>query len=249
MAVKDNIVEGASITEVAGVIEAATQIMFVTETDSPLFESALAQEGVPKAGDKLNDANENVRVIRRIPIVVGIDAKQSPTEFLLKISIDYELQRPDAPAPYPLRGGASLQQIQTSKQRDGTPLTVTSATAGAEPQVATANVLQPQMNISFDRVISTPFPSTHADKYIGKVNDATFLAKPARTWLCTAVPFEIVDESKSPPRYRFTYELENNPETWDESVGFKKDDGTFEEGTSLEVVWHEEISFTTIMQS
>lgn len=249
MAVKDNIVEGASLTEVAGVIEAATQIMFVSETDSPLFESALAQEGVPKAGDKLNNANPNVRVIRRIPIVVGINAKKVPTEFLLKVSIDYELQRADEPVPYPLRGGASLQQIQTSKQRDGTALTVTSATEGAEPQVATATVLQPQLNISFERVIATPLPSVHADKYIGKVNDATLLSKPKRTWLCTAVPFEIVDESKSPPRYRFTYELENNPEGWDESVGFKKDDGTFEEGTSLEVVWHEEVSFSPIMQS
>lgn len=245
MAVGTELVEGASLTEIAGVIEAATLIFPVTETVSPIFENALAQAGLPQPGDKLNNANPNVKVIRRIPVIVGIDG----AVITLKVSIDYELQRPDEPARFPLRGGASLQQTQTSKRKDGTTIIVTSAAEGAATQVATVNVFQATQNIAFERVIATPFPSVRAKEFIDKVNDATFLSEPRGTWLCTAVPFDIVDESESPPRYRFTYELENDPNGWGSSVGFKKDDGTFEEGTFVDVEHKEETSFSLLMKS
>ena len=54
MAVSEELVLDSSLTEENGKFIAATTVVMVTESDSPILLKALEQSGVPQPGDKLN---------------------------------------------------------------------------------------------------------------------------------------------------------------------------------------------------
>lgn len=81
------------------------------------------------------------------------------------------------------------------------------------------NVPFPQGNIQLQG-ISDPAtnPWDVANQFIAAINDNTWLTKPARTWICSEVQWDILDVRDQV--YRFGFEFQNNPDEWDPTAVF-----------------------------
>jgi hypothetical protein len=129
-----------------------------------------------------------------------------------------------------LRGGTTLKQIQTQKDRDGNPIYVshlwpatshelypdgTPKANTTERAIATINALVPMSSISGRLIVATNTPGAITQDYAGKVNSSTWQGGAERTWLCTSATFELVDNTTSPKLYALDFVFEYDDQTWD----------------------------------
>ena len=266
MAIVDTL-KDATLTEVNGEVVSARTAAFVAMEEDDSFQDAMSQDGVPQPGDSLNSTTEkNVVVVRRSPKVVGrteIDGVEYP---LVKIDIEYELVREDdggseaepleeAKTQYALRGGASIRQDTTTKDRDGTTLKLKYANAadGATVQVSEVTVFKVENFFEREIVEATNDPDSIVEDFVNKVNSVTFRGLAAGKWLCTSVTYTLHNAKSSPKEYRFTYRFESSADDngWTYQALWKEDgkvpsdvaDGSSPFGI-LSVNWHAEKDFT-----
>lgn len=234
----------STMTEENGEIVSAVAVYFVTGiTASPILDAALNTSGIPQPGDTLNASNENLKVKSRVPTIVGITESFLYT---VRVDVSYELDRPEAEVTYSLRGGASLNQIETEKDRSGNPIELT---YGSLTVRATITPLSVQGNFQCEIVETTDDPDGIVSQYINHTNAAAFRGKPIGTWLCTHVEYEPRDLSNPANReYRFAYEFSYKEEGWKYTVAYKGDDGYIPEdvveGTGIKTIeWHPSVDF------
>lgn len=216
-------IQEVRLEEIAGEIRQATRVLYLDVYSTPVFFNALSDPQVPQAGDALNADYPNVKVIRRIPTVVRTPGVNNGYATRVRIEIQYELQRPRTDN-FALRGGSSLQQIETGKKQDGSAITLTYNSTTYPVRIP---VLAPQGNLSREIEESTNDPDAIVDDWVGHVNSATWRGGSAKSWLCTNVTYELIDRKNNPKRYRFTYEFEktNDPDGWKITEVYKDSSG------------------------
>ena len=247
-----DLVEGSFLTEEYGENVEAVRIAIVhlSKSETPIFENALAKSIVPEPGASLNNDSPNVKVFRRTPKIVGLDG----SNVTVQVTVEYQIQRPESDAPNPLRGGASLTQIETAKGRDGSQITVTH---DGDTQGGQISVLVAQANFSREIIEQTDDPEAIQNEWIGKVNLNQWKGGSPRTWICSDVQYELVERNDSgTDRYSFTYSFEqsDNPDGWDPTVVYQNADGTIPEGLVdgdgiKTIEWYEEKDFNTKFSS
>lgn len=237
--------EGGTLTEENGEIVAASENWVVPDiSTSPVVFTAMEATGLPEAGDALNASYPNVKVKSRQ--ITEIVRQNDTSTWTAYITITYELDRPEAEVTFSLRGGASVNQIETDKDRSGNPIELT---YGSKTVRATANVLDVQATFQCEIVETTNDPDGVVAQYVNHVNDSPFRGKPAGYWLCTHVEYEPRDLSNTQNReYRFGYEFSGKEEGWLYTVAYKGDDGYIPddvvEGTGIkDIEWHPERNF------
>lgn len=232
------------LTEENGEIVGATSVYHVTDvTGSPILETALDTSGVPQPGDSLNASHTDVKVKSRQAQIVGIP---SSGNYTVRVDVTYELDRPEAEVTFSLRGGASVNQIETEKDRAGNPIELT---YDGKTVRATVNVTSVEGTFQVELVEKTNDPDGLIAQYVNHTNSAAFRGKPRGTWLCTHAEYEPRDLSNTQDReYRFSYEFSYREEEWKYTVAYKGEDGYIPadvvEGQGIKTItWHPERDF------
>lgn len=129
-----------------------------------------------------------------------------------------------------LEGGTAIKTVQTSRNRDGSPIEVshdwpadTKATYPdgstkantTETVTATITVPVPMSTLRGEIYVQTATPGAITQAYAGKVNSQTWQNGEPRTWMCTESTFKLVDNTSSPPIYAIGFTFEYDEETWD----------------------------------
>lgn len=182
---------------------------------------------VPSSGSSVT-VNGSVLYLTKRSFVIGSkEGKGDATVNLLYERRDTAAAEGGTPK---LRGGSTLKQIETAKNSDGTDIVVThdwpsDTTAQyangetkadtTETRGGTIAVMVPMSTISGSYVQQTASPGAITKAYIGKLNSTTWQGGAARTWMCTSFTFELVDDTLSPPLYRFDFTFEYDDQTWD----------------------------------
>lgn len=109
-----------------------------------------------------------------------------------------ELQQPE------WEGGITLEQITIYKDKDGNPLTVTYK---GQTVAAPVTVLQPRPSLTVPKIIATKYPGAEMRNWVPTVNKTPWNKGAAKTWMCVAAPFRVVDNFSDPPRYRFIFQF------------------------------------------
>lgn len=226
--VKRRLIDGAGISQTADgftVTEVITVKNVGGDTVSRQY-NALTDAAVPSVGG-LHPVVPGVRVVSREIESMGADFN--------KVRVTWETpnggQTPLTPDDDPVwEIAVNIENTQGNTDKDGN-LVVVSYTYPADYKPA------PELrNQTVDQVGVVAFPkatfalrirqaenrdvvaiSGDAASYVGRVNNATFLGKPARTWLCAAVQ---ASGSVGAVPTEATYELLYNPDTWDVPVAF-----------------------------
>jgi len=255
MATTPPLIQESHIIEQFGEVTEAVMVHVVTpiyaSTLGHLFAQAAVAPGIPQPGDWLDATYfPNVRCETRTPRVVAWDG----TAGTVRMECVFRLQRPACEAQHPLRGGASLNQITTEKDRNGVPitlsytdpLTLNEDTIGAEVTV-------PDVHGHFTREIieATDIPDALVAEWINHVNAADWrLPGDTGEWLCSDIQYELIDRHAQPKRYKFQYEFERQPGGFLYTTIYKDKDGNIppdlEEGVGVkDIEWHWPKDFST----
>ena len=131
--------------------------------------------------------------------------------------------------------GAAISQVETNRWWDGTRIAVgytysssyapdprgVAGTTVNPPQGGRTTKLAPEATVRLCRK-EYGSPLVKATQYVGTMNDNTFMALPAKRWLCT----KIQGISEDRIWFDVEYEFQAREDTWDNEVGFiNPDDG------------------------
>ena len=121
-------------------------------------------------------------------------------------------------------GSTSVTQETTMVDSGGNPITVTydGLSQGVE-----AECYRPQLTMSATGIPSVAQPVPLAASWAGSLNPDTWMGCRAGCWMCTRFDFAPHDLADSPPRYKFTVEMQLNPKGWTPTV-FYRDPSTGE---------------------
>lgn len=209
MSVIQETVLETEIVERFGEIVEATTVDYpqIPKTQSFAREAiidAIDEAGVAKPGDPLDvNVAPNVKVVERRARIVGLSPDGNFVT--VRVEIHYEQQRPETEQDFALRGGATLTQIETSRDRDGNLITVEH-----EGDEQTARVTVPAIQGNFEREVElqTNDPDDVVAEWVNHVNSTTFRGAPAGHWLCSNVTYDLLDRTTIPKTYRFVFAFE-----------------------------------------
>lgn len=214
-----------------GLVEEITAVSLVvglTATDADWVTEALAATNLPAAGTVLIlSTGEKLYLENRDPKLVDGDntkAEVALTYRRLDGSSSTENQVPV------LSGGVALKQVRTSKDRNGNAIEVSHSwpedskavypdgqrkRLTTETITAQIDVFVPMASLSGEIVIQTATPGAISKAWVGYLNSTTWQGGEARTWMCTAAPFRLLDNTSSPPLWTFNFEFQQDDQTWD----------------------------------
>lgn len=91
------------------------------------------------------------------------------------------------------------------------------------------NVPVPVANFQMQGLIAIVNPWAVGQRFIARINKESWLNKPAKTWICSEVQWDIldprvgsvgIDKIQIEPLYRFGFEFQHDPDGWDPTVVF-----------------------------
>lgn len=231
-------VTNLSSSEKGGVLRSLTRKVIVRWTSTPpsdyqVLLQALATAGVPAAfsslpGTMLVVADRSVDLIEEDPGTVSVVLKY---EHILDGAYQM-LQNPTNGVIYG-KGKCSINQKPTNFYRpfgdpsqDASQILVAHTFPRDDPDVpgrtmvqgGEINVPYPQGNFQFEGIMVVNNPWNVVRDLIRTVNITTWLNQPELTWLCSDIDFSVLDASKG--WYRFSFEFQNDPDTWNPTVVF-----------------------------
>jgi hypothetical protein len=128
--------------------------------------------------------------------------------------------------------GASLTTVETQRDKDGVPLTVTYTPPGGEPnrQFVKAELSVPNATRRIERIEMFPDLAL-SDEFTGTVNAFPIWGRDSRTLIVTELQFSSRDGGAT---WNASYEFQYRPETWDTYVNHEtKETGEPTEGITL----------------
>lgn len=193
----------------------------LTDTDYGSLFDAMIATGVPDYGDTVSEA-PNLMVTQK-------DAKMIDST-LAEVIITYEpkelIQKFTESSKASLR--ASLNQVPTNKDKDGSTSSVEHTFPGDDPDPSFAGAtkvqggqwdkFQPQATLHFEGTQQVSDIVALALSTIGKTNDATWQGGAAGTWMCTGVEADVNNSGVSPIDYVLKIEFQYNPDGWDPTI-------------------------------
>lgn len=200
-------------------------------------DQILSSGAVPGSGSSIVANGSTLRLVKRTPVIDDDSGLGTALVDLL-----YERQESSTSEgggggttqTPTLEGGTSLKRVQTNRNRDGTPLSisyqwpagtkgvmadgVTPRDGAVETQGGKISVLVPMTTVSGSFTIATDDPGLIVQAYGGHVNAVTWQGGAPRTWMCTDSRFKLVDDSVSPPIYRLSFAFEYDELTHDDDT-------------------------------
>lgn len=85
-------------------------------------------------------------------------------------------------------------------------------------QLGEIKVPFPESNAQFEGYLTVINPVAYAQNLIACINSKVFMGQAERTWLCSEISWQVLRPDKN--LYRFGFEFQNNPDTWDPDVVF-----------------------------
>ena len=244
MAVKTDLIRGASYTEEAGegIDATETQVVTVDLSDPQISRIppeitrlALAGSGVRQPGDRWSTADNNLIVTGRSATIVGIEDNEATVEVEVKYRIIRKYASP------PLRGGSSLAQVERSTDWAGNDITVTH---NGDTQTGRVSAMLPTSNFVVERTVSTNDPTSVVRSWTGKVNGDHWHGETASMWMIVRADFTPVDMGSNPRKYLFEVEFERaqTRDGWQPSVAYvdpelKEIPEDLEEGVGIKSVY------------
>lgn len=199
------------------------------------FHAAANDSRVPKCGDSLGDYYPNIKCERRFASLMG------HTEngwVRVKVRCEYGLQRPPTD-PISVSGDSTLNQIKTTKDRNGNYIGMT---VGEEFKIFPVTVLQARNGFAVELTEQTSDPETLSGQWISTINSAEWRNGAKGEWMVMRVRYILKDRTTSPFTYTFTYEFDRKPGGHKYAPARYDDDGVLlEEGSPI--VWHYERDF------
>lgn len=265
--IASDILVGAKQAERGGWMETATRVFMVkvpidtstTDTESVFRWALTLSEGVPKNGDQLSDGYPNLLCDSRACTIVGSDGVYAT----VKVECQYQLRMPglvvlgDIDNNYvrPLRGSATVQQIETDVDKDNVKLHVHWPSLhpdDPESQIERTKigiVLDVQRTIQMQMTVWVGDPDAETKLYINKVNSNAYRGDAIGLWLVTNINYDLVDAVRS--IYTLDVELTHKRTGWKYGIVQDGDDGEPEpdasgtDGTNGRLIfeWHESVLF------
>lgn len=212
-----------------GTVISATRCFLVgglSQTTANISE-ALSVSGMPADGDFYPGSNNLLVTSRQVSVL----DKSSPS--MAKVIVGYE-QLGYEDGNFVFEGTSCISQDVTNSDSTGAAVLL-SYTYGAldsntqlagttETQFAQMEVLLPESTLTATGILSVSKPSALVDQWIGYINAAAWMGKPALHWMCTQVNFKIHNIASSPPRYKFTFEFQSKRKGYTQSVYFHRSD-------------------------
>ena len=256
-----DILAEATLTDTANVVTSLTRIavvkVYVPEWYGigDVFRDALNYPGIPKTGDAagVGQELEDIRVEQRVAKFAGWDGENRIAKVRIEIQYGHQIRTSDMP----IRGGGSITQIPTTKDKDGNPIEVS---YGSDVQRVELNVNEPQSSFTREIVLEM---QEHPEKdyewmkdpeavrryWINTVNDDTWRDDAAKTLLISRVEYELVNMLTK--AYKFTFEIERREDGWKYTAAYKDSNGNTPsdvvEGTGIkDYWWHFERDFSRL---
>ena len=209
-------------------ITATARVEGMTSTDSGWVTEALSATGLPASGSSLVLASgETLYLEGRNPSLIDGERTSATVQLSYKRRDGSSSETGGVPV---LEGGTALKQIRTQKDRNGAPITVShlwpddskatypdgTPKAGTTEEVnAEIDVMVPMSTLSGEIIVQTSTPGAISQNNAGHLNSATWQGGAARTWMCTAVTFRLLDNTTTPPLYSMRFNFEYDDQTWD----------------------------------
>jgi len=255
MATTPPLIQDSYVTEEFGEIVEAVMVHVVGPMNASsighLFAQAAVAPGIPQPGDWLDGTYfPNVRCEIRTPRVISWDGAAGN----VRMECVFRLQRPPQEAQYPLRGGSTLNQVTTKKDRNDVPIVLEWYNPDTEKtEVTVPDVTVQEIHGHFYREIveQTDNPDAIVAEWVSHVNAADWrLPGDMGEWLCSDVQYELIDRYAQPKRYRFQFEFERQPGGWVYTVRLVNKDGVVPddliEGVGIkDIEWHWPKDFST----
>jgi len=208
MAISTLTIEGSQLTDEHGEYVSASASIVISVSATALggyFTTALANPLVPQIGDALDATTPDLLCVRRTPTIIG-DA--GGTFRTVRIVCEYQLQRQQSGVEaLPIRGGASLTQVTTQKDRAGETLKLQYKD---DEIVAEATVPVIRGHFAVELVESTNDPYDIANDWVNHINSDGWKGGAPGEWLCTNVEFQQLNINADPKVWTFQYEFERN---------------------------------------
>lgn len=230
------------------------------DTNYNVLFSALEAAGIPAAGTKLTEA-PNLVLTERNPKLV--DEGTVDVDLVYEHGLN-EGQNIDSPPFASLLVGevqATINQTTSNTDGDGNQVTLTHTYPEDDPdfagltktQVGEFQYFEPQITLKYQGLKRTDFPWLVSQAIVGAVNRTPWAGGEAYTWMCTSCSWKPFDR-KTPGRYQFSFEFQNNPDKWNPTVIFvdPRDNkpvvgASVEDGSIKEVRKHREVDFEQII--
>ncbi len=271
-----------SLTEEQGVVtgmKRRVRVTNLTSTDYSVLLAGLTQAGVPAQGTGLTGTafselvlcKREVNLLSGDPSTVDVDLiygtileNQNISSTTLTGGILYGKTRCNIQQSttnlYQVNGQGPVQQVVVGHTY---PADDPDFPGQYFAQGGEINVYLPVSNTNYEGYIDTSTPWFTADYLIGTINSETFLSAAPFYWMCTEVQWHRLGVTtvgtKAVPRYKFSFEFQYNPDTWNPFAVFIDDrtgrpppglyaPGTQPDGTApgwLYVPYHRTVNFNS----
>lgn len=221
-----DLLEGVRWREDKGVVKEISRLAIVSDLHlgsgfgnaaEHVVRIALNHADMPQPGDP-HPAETGLFLAERFPIARSTRIVQIELRYKIPGLID----QPPPGEPWTLRGGASLEEIETHIDRDGNQITVEH---NGVPQGGVIRPLMPRRELHAEWKGQSMLPGDLVDAYVGKTNLTLWQGGLAGTWLCTELTFDPADQTQTPVLYRYNASFRQ-----------KDDDGS---GHDPQVVFHD----------
>ena len=108
----------------------------------------------------------------------------------------------------PIRISGAVSATETEVDKSGSTITVSH---GGESQGGTIRANEAAMQLAFDMAVETYTPTDVIVAWQNKINSADWFGGSPGVWLCTRVNVQPIQESSTPPRWKFTFEFQAKP--------------------------------------
>lgn len=175
--------------------------------------------------------------------VVWIAGKVEGATITSKYQIDltYRLRRSSVNIDFSPGISVALNQITTTRDREGRPLKVADEFGPDSSIIQTAEmqVFVPQVTTFRERTFIVDKPEGLAAQFVGRVNENAWYGYDPQRWLITSCEAERVKlptagDVNATYLFRFTFETSINPKGWIEEIAYRDISGNVPEAGSIE---------------
>lgn len=208
----NNILDGATVTfnEDGGVLREVNATARVKDVNTTSLQAAIASAldtpFLPEAGDSITYGGETVILESRSGTMT------EPGH--ASIELTYRRQ-----SGFDVSAGVRLLERIDQFDKEGTQVTVEWKEGVPEPiQGGEFTALIPVATITYEWVEQVEKPGAYLKGWIGKTNSDNWEDGEAGTWMALDAAVQLVDETASPRKWRFSMEFAHDPDGWNPQV-------------------------------
>lgn len=169
--------------------------------------------------------------------------------YIIDVVASYEILRTET--DYPLRGGSTLEQIETENDKNGDPIVLNYK--GIQ-HIAKINVPIAVGCYDREKIIYTNDPEAEKKKWINKTNLMFWNNGETDSWLCSNCEYEPFNLTSNPRQYKFMFEWQYNDDLFKYTAAFVDEDEKIpadihnpgNENAIKIISWHDQADFSQL---